>query len=154
MFCTQCGKQIPDDSLFCVHCGKKVMSAHRKLEEQKAQAAKPASVPQKPKKKKAVWPWILILVLLIIAGLTAGVVLNRERIAAFLMGDSEPQNEEHIVSEAESLEETLETETEKTANVEEEIAKIKEIYYSTVEDISAGKYIQRSLRMVCAFFVA
>lgn len=127
MFCTQCGKQIPDDSLFCVHCGKKIMSAHRKLEEQKAQEEKPAStsqpeikpqpqvqkpaqsapVPQKPKKKKAVWPWILILALLIIAGLTAGVALNRERIAAFLMGDGEPQKEELLIGEAESLEETL-----------------------------------------------
>ena len=43
MFCTHCGKTIPDGSTFCTHCGKPVVGATPPGE-----AAVPASAPVAP----------------------------------------------------------------------------------------------------------
>lgn len=49
MFCTNCGKQIADDSVFCEHCGTKVMKVTQAKEsgasEEKATASTPSKAP-------------------------------------------------------------------------------------------------------------
>lgn len=39
MFCTNCGKELPDGSVFCTNCGMKISSKHEKGQDHAAQAS-------------------------------------------------------------------------------------------------------------------
>ena len=70
MNCTRCGRLLPDGVRFCPDCGSAVPQM----------AANPgqlygASVLAAPKKKKKVWPWVLGILLIVMAALITGIVL-------------------------------------------------------------------------------
>ena len=49
MFCTNCGKELPDGSAFCTNCGMKISSDPAKGQDYTAQAPQPeASAAAKP----------------------------------------------------------------------------------------------------------
>lgn len=57
MFCTNCGKQIPDDSKFCEYCGKPVLPVYEEKTENNPDMTHPAvsssAVSKKEKKTKS-----------------------------------------------------------------------------------------------------
>lgn len=70
MNCTRCGRLLPDGVRFCPDCGSAVPQM----------AANPgqlygAPVLAAPKKKKKVWPWVLGILLIVMAALITGIVL-------------------------------------------------------------------------------
>jgi predicted nucleic acid-binding Zn ribbon protein len=66
MFCSKCGKDLPDDSTFCSKCGNALS----------ASVTAPAPAPQ-AKKKSNVGVWMLLAILVLVGGLW---VANQNRI--------------------------------------------------------------------------
>lgn len=104
MHCTNCGREIPNQSKFCQYCGKPV----EPLPAQPVKAAdsgQPSPTPPAPKKRKK-WPWVLLAIILIVCA--AGVVawyyvlpyLEADRHGGF-EAYYEPFSDEDVVLDAE-----------------------------------------------------
>lgn len=70
MYCPECGKQIPDDSVFCPECG-------RKIELQKMSAAEENKC-ESTKKKNGFPAWWIIALILIFGGLIIKYFINEK----------------------------------------------------------------------------
>ena len=60
MFCSECGTQIPEGSVFCPGCGKRLTAARQSA--QPAQAQEPATQPKKQNKKRNILLTVVIVV--------------------------------------------------------------------------------------------
>ena len=91
MFCTNCGKELPEGVRFCTGCGRPVAEQPHSQQNTFQDAQEPVQdtlyaeepaftpvpkpeAPKKPKRRRAVWPWILGLVLLLLAGAVCAVL--------------------------------------------------------------------------------
>lgn len=104
MYCTNCGREIPNQSKFCPYCGKPVAP----LPAQPGKAAdsgQPSPTPPAPKKRRR-WPWVLLTILLIVCAAGAAVwyyvlpYLEANRHGGF-EAYYEPFSDEDVVLDAE-----------------------------------------------------
>lgn len=73
MYCTNCGKEIPDDSVFCIFCGQKVdggVSPEPKAAESGTQGQQPVKPPVKMNKKSLAVAGGVVAAVVVIGGAT------------------------------------------------------------------------------------
>lgn len=93
MYCTNCGRGIPDESRFCKYCGAPV-------------APLPGQSPPGPPKKRKKWPWVLLAIILTVCAAGAAVwyyvlpYLEANRHGGF-EAYYEPFSDEDVVLDAE-----------------------------------------------------
>ncbi|MCC8136421.1 MAG: zinc ribbon domain-containing protein [Ruminococcus sp.] len=99
MFCTNCGKEVYDNTIFCEHCGARIA----------AENPYPTAVPpknDKPKKSPLLWVIVVLLVILIAAvGIVGFLYFKNEN-------EKDDERDSSSVSEVEATED--ETEAEET----------------------------------------
>ena len=81
MFCRRCGEKLEDNVQFCPKCGSPVnqnpVGNRPELEPDLEQ--KHADRPQGTVKKKAKWPWILAVIVILAAVIIAGVLVMKKQ---------------------------------------------------------------------------
>ena len=95
MFCTHCGKELPDGVRFCTGCGAELKAQAKPAQSMFQEAPDPElnpqlqqdtfveetppivpapAAPEKKKRRRAVWPWVLALAVLLLAGAVCAVL--------------------------------------------------------------------------------
>lgn len=157
--CPNCGKEMYEHKTFCTNCGNALNAADKKRE---IEIASEEELEKKPKGKK-IKTILCLLCILMVGSATFAVVhfvqpkTNKTvaNVDDFKEIDSEKNNvvkeeeteEDNTASESEAHEEIEDTEKENNtdADVETEVARIREIYNTIVSDIENNNYKEKTI---------